>query len=88
MMSVVVVFLKIHAHLYLNIQEKKFYFVGNLIAMGIVQGSSGIPYLAPPVYDYLCGATLESLTLTVEDVPSFEVKEFLEKVGSCLMIFL
>ncbi|XP_064387954.1 uncharacterized protein LOC135336110 isoform X1 [Halichondria panicea] len=31
------------------LQNKKFEHVGNLIAMGLLQGSSGVPFIAPPI---------------------------------------
>ena len=65
-------------------QNKKFLHIGRLMAMGIVQGSSGVPFFSPPVYEYLCGSDMLSVAVTLEDVPVYEVRELLNKV-ICLL---
>ena len=62
------------------LKDKKFFYVGNLVAMGLVQGGSGIPFLAPPVYNYLCGMSMQAVKVSLEDAPNFEVQELVEKV--------
>lgn len=54
--------------------------MGQLMAMSLVQEGSGFPYIAPPVYEYLCGAELSTIDPTIEDVPNLEVKSFIEEV--------
>ncbi len=49
------------------------------MAMCIVQGSSGAPYLSPPVYDYICGKDPLSLVITLQDVPLRAVRDLLSK---------
>ena len=61
-------------------QANDLYYIGQLIAMGIVQGSSGVPFLAPPVFDYLCGFSIDTIHVTKDDVPTYEVQQFLKKV--------
>ncbi len=51
--------------------------------MGIVQGSSGVPFIAPPVYDYICGMDIDTIDVTEEDTPLYEVRDFLKKVHVC-----
>lgn len=63
------------------LQAKKFYHVGQLIAISLVNGGSGFPYMAPPMYQYLCGVDMSENKVSLEDVPSFEVKEMLQKVS-------
>ena len=52
------------------------------MAMGVVQGSSGVPFFSPPVYEYLCGKDVLSITVTLQDVPLYEVRELLDDVSS------
>ena len=42
-------------------QADKFYHVGKLMAMAIVQGGSGFPFFASSVYAYLCGSPLAAI---------------------------
>ena len=55
-------------------------YIGQLMAMSITQQGSGFPYIAKPVYDYLCGLNLSQIVATVEDVPDFEVLAFINEV--------
>ena len=55
--------------------------------MGIVHGSSGIPFLSLPGYDYLCGKELLSLTITVQDVTIYEVWEVVKIFNGELVEF-
>ena len=50
------------------------------MAMSLVQGGSGFLYIAPPMYDYLCGIDILSITLTLDDVPSCDVRKLLQQV--------
>ena len=52
------------------------------MAMGVVQGSSGVPFFSPPVYEYICGKDVLSITVTLQDVPLYEVRELLNDVSS------
>ena len=61
-------------------QRKKFFYMGQLMAMSLAQEGSGFPYIAPPVYEYLCGAQLSTIDPTVEDVPNLEVKSSTEEL--------
>ena len=61
-------------------QTNKFEHVGKLMAMSLIQGGSGFPYLAPPMYDYLCGKDAISIEVSAEDVPSIDVTQLLQKV--------
>ena len=61
-------------------QTNKFVHVGNLVAMSLLQGGSGFPYLAPPMYDYLCGEDASSIKVSAEDVPNVDVTLLLQKV--------
>ena len=67
-------------------QTKKFYHVGRLMAISLVQGGSGFPFFAPPVYQYLCG--VEMPTIELQDVPNFEVISLLEKVYMQIVMLL
>ena len=62
-------------------QEGKYFKVGQLMAMAIVQGGSGFPFFAPSVYKYLCGSRLEEICVEVDEVPNIEVKQLLHQVS-------
>ena len=50
------------------------------MAMGLANGSSGYPFMALPMYRYLCGEEITSICVSDTDVPNFEVRELLQKV--------
>ena len=58
----------------------KYYRIGQLMAMSILQQGSGFPYMAQPVYDYISGVELSDVSLSIEDIPSFELRTIVEKV--------
>ncbi len=64
----------------LHVQQRKFFHVGQLMAMSLVQQGSGFPFIAPPVYQYLCGTEMHMIELTTEDVPNYEVRLLLHEV--------
>ena len=41
--------------------------------MSLLQQGSGFPYLARPVYEYLCGCDPSQAAVGVEDVQDYEV---------------
>ena len=45
-----------------------------------MQDGSGFPYIAPPIYAYLCDAELSTIKVTVEDIPEFQVRALIEEV--------
>ena len=51
------------------------------MAMSLVQGGSGFPFLAPPVYKYLCGQNIADISVTLEDISDIEISMFLTKVS-------
>ena len=63
------------------LQNRKFYLVGQLMAMSIGQEGSGFPYFSRSVYKYLCGVNPMNIEVEVEDVPDFDVKNLLHKVS-------
>ena len=40
------------------------------MAMGVVQGSSGFPFMALPMYKYLNGSEISSITIEIDDKPN------------------
>lgn len=59
--------------------------MGNLLAMGLLQDGSGISFLAPPVFQYLCGTAAEDVQVSIDDSPTLEVKELVLLVSCTLM---
>ena len=65
----------------LTMQTKKFYNVGHLMARSLVQGGSGLPFFAPPMYQYICGVEMSSIAVSMQDVPNLEALNLLEKIS-------
>ena len=65
-----------------NLQEDKYYFIGQLMAVAIVQGQVGFPFLANSVFQYISGRSLKEIDVPVVEVSQQkrEVLEVLEKV--------
>ena len=51
------------------------------MAMSIVQGGSGFPFLAPAVYEYLVSGKCTGITLQNSDVPDHTLQFVLSKVS-------
>ena len=50
------------------------------MALSLLHGGSGFPFLAKSTYDYLCGLPLSSITVTNDEVPNYEARALLDKV--------
>ena len=55
------------------------------MAMSFVQDRSGFPYMAPPLFEYLCG--MSTTNVTKEDVSSYEVQQLFQQVCIGLVNF-
>lgn len=64
-----------------SLQRNKYYQLGMLMAMSIVQGGSGFPFLAPPIFQYICGVEIRRISISNEDVPEYDVKKLIEDVS-------
>ena len=51
-----------------------------LMAMSVVQDRSGFSFLAPPVYQYICGVDIPRISIADEDVPDYDVRKIIEEV--------
>ena len=60
--------------------------IGQLVAMSVVQGGSGVHGLSPSVYNYLSGVPVSDIIVSVTEVPDPEVKELLEKVSNFYLL--
>ena len=56
------------------------------MAMSIVQGSHGLPFLAPPVYEYLVSGKCTGISVENSDVPDMSLQFVLSKV-SCIVLY-
>ena len=54
--------------------------IGQLVAISIAQGGSGILTLNNSVYMYISGKALSMIDVNISEVPDPEVREMLEKV--------
>ena len=50
------------------------------MAMGLVQGAHGFPFLAPPIYQYIAGGDMNTIKLHPDDVTDVEVANIIQKV--------
>jgi len=57
--------------------------LGQLVAMSVVQGGSGLHVLNFSVYDYLFGMELPNIIAQVSDIPDPDVREVLKKYITC-----
>ena len=73
---------------FIMVRKKDFFILVQLMALSLVHGSSGFPFLAKLKYEYLCGLTWSSITVANDEVPSYEVKALLNKVFFCLINFI
>ena len=62
-----------------NMQEDKYYFIGQLMAVAIVQGRIGFPFFADSVFQYISGRSLKEIDVPVVEL-SQQKREVLEKV--------
>ena len=67
-------------------QENTFFYIGRLMAMTVVNCSSGYPFLAPSVYSYLCDTPLSDIVIADDEVPTIEIRNLMEKVSRCNVI--
>ena len=50
------------------------------MTMADVQGGSGFHFLAPRVYQYLCGVDVSAIPVSTDDIPDYEVTAVVQKV--------
>jgi hypothetical protein len=76
---------KVLVHDSLGLQENKFYLIGQLMAMTIVNCGGGYPFFAPSVLSYLCGVPLTNILVDNDEVPDYKMKTIIEEVMHCLL---
>ncbi len=80
MLIILYTYICTNALLLLFSQERDYYNVGMYVAASIIQGGSGFPFLAEPVYAYLCTGNTTGITLSNNDIPHTMLKLACEKV--------
>ena len=50
------------------------------MAMSVIQGGSGFPFLSPCVYAYISCATYTNIKIATDDIPDATLKFAVEKV--------
>ncbi len=50
------------------------------MALCLIQGGGGFPFLSKSIYDYLCGIPLSSIQVLTTEVPNYEARLLLDKV--------
>ena len=61
--------------------------LGQFVAMSIIQGGSGFPFLAPPVYEYFVMGKCTDVTVENDDIPDHMVKYIVGKVRVYYIFF-
>ena len=61
-------------------QANLYHKIGQLLAMSVVQGGSGVHALGESVYRYLSATPVSDIIVSITKVPDPEVKKMLEKV--------
>ena len=51
-----------------------------LVGVSIVQGGSGFPYFALSLYDYFCGASMNDIHCTLDEIPDPVIRTILYQV--------
>ncbi len=67
-------------HWLFTLQGMKYYQIGQLMAMAVVQGGSGFQFLAPCIFQYFCGVEVSAILVDPQDVADSNVRTLLEKV--------
>ena len=64
------------------IQSRLFQVVGRMVSYLIIHLDIGIPFLSPPVYQYIVHGSLEDAasSCSIQDICDFEVQELIRKV--------
>ena len=55
------------------------------VAMSVIQGGSGFPFLSEPVYSYLCTGKTTSVTVPTVNIPDPTLQFLCEKVSDTLV---
>ena len=61
-------------------QNNEYKYLGLYTVMSITQGGCGVPFLAPPVYDYISTRKLPDIRLHLKDIPDATLRFVLQKV--------
>ena len=71
------------------LQAGNLHSLGQFVAMSIVQGGSGFPFLAPSVYEYFVTGKCTGITVDNGDIPDHMLKYIIEKVRLvCILIMI
>ena len=72
-----------------GIQSNLFYLAGKMVAYLIIHLDIGIPVLSPAFYMYIVTGDVEKAAecCSIEDVPDFEIKEWIKKVVRHNLLF-
>ena len=61
-------------------QEQKFVYLGQLIAVSIIQAKTTYPFFSKAAFQYICGKRINEIDYTVLDVADSEIRAIVEKV--------
>uniref|UniRef100_A0A1X7VJU3 HECT domain-containing protein n=1 Tax=Amphimedon queenslandica TaxID=400682 RepID=A0A1X7VJU3_AMPQE len=73
---------KVLRHDAVALQEEKFFYIGELMALSVLHGGCGFPFLGKSTYDYLCGVPLSSINVSKDEVPNVEARVLLDKIDT------
>ena len=69
-----------------TMQNNQYKYLGQYTVMSIAQGGCGIPFLAPPVYDYISTGKLPDVKVHLKDIPDATLRFVLQKVRLCFIV--
>lgn len=67
-------------------QEKKFFYIGKLMAGALAQGGSGSPIFTPSLYSYMKGDDIDTIYVPIDEVPDYDIRNVTEKVSTFLLL--
>lgn len=69
------------------IQNSQYKYLGQYTVMSITQGGCRVPFLAPPVYEYITTGKLPTdIEVNLRDMPEETLRFVLQKVAVCVYV--
>ena len=63
-----------------TLQERKYFVIGQLMAMGLCHGASRFPFICPHIYNCIAKPSVTDIVITKDDIPDIDVRELVEMV--------
>lgn len=76
---------KVPLHNTSALEGGRFKLIGELMALSFLQGGTGFPFLAPCIYDFICGLPIASLQPSVDHIPDPQEREIALQISEATM---